>query len=293
MEKSLVQSIAPTILFEDRDVLLINKPAGLVVNRSQSAKEPTVQDWLTEYLGAQVRFGEAEPAKASLELVPEDFSAEFGDAFAIWQERQGMVHRLDKDTSGVLLLAKNPGTLVHLLLQFKQRRVKKSYLALVHGKLKEERGQIKAPLARSPHNRLRFAVSDSGRMAVTNYVMQRNYATLPVATLQQLYEQQSANLKLKKIAELYQAGFSLVELQPETGRTHQIRVHLAALGHPLVADQLYAGKKRVKFDQLWCPRHFLHAAALSFTHPRSQELLTITAPLTPDLEVVLGVLGGI
>ncbi len=283
MEKSLT----PTILFEDQDLLVINKPAGLVVNRSTSVKEPTVQDWLFDYLGNQLDFTVDQQASASLELLPQDFNPEFGDALAIWQERQGMVHRLDKDTSGVLLLAKNPGALVHLLGQFKQRQVKKTYLALVHGKLKEAKGQIKAPLARSPHNRLRFAVSEVGRSAVTNYRTQSVYGALPDATLQQIYERQSANLKLKKIAELYQAGFSLLELQPETGRTHQIRVHMAALGHPLVADQLYAGKKRAKFDQLWCPRQFLHAAVLHFTHPRSQEPVTITAPLTSDLQEVL------
>lgn len=286
MEKSLT----PTILFEDQDLLVLNKPAGLVVNRSTSVKELTVQDWLSSYLGAQLDFTGDRQAQVGLELLPQDFDPAFGDALAIWQERQGMVHRLDKDTSGALLLAKNPGALVHLLGQFKKRQVKKIYLALVHGRLKEPQGQIKAPLARSPHNRLRFAVSETGRSAVTNYRTQSVYAALPSATLQQIYEKQSANLKLKKIAELYQAGFSVLELQPETGRTHQIRVHMAALGHPLVSDQLYAGKKRAKFDQIWCPRQFLHAAELRFTHPRSQEVLAITAPLTPDLQEVLELL---
>lgn len=286
VQKSYSQEMA--VLWEDQDLLFVNKPAGLVVNRSESVKQATVQDWLADYLLSATTSAVdlTSPATWSA-LLPADFDSEFGEPEQIWQQRGGIVHRLDKDTSGVLVLAKNPGALVNLLAQFKQRQAHKEYLALVHGQLQDSQGQIRAPLARNPFHRLKFTVADQGRVAVTNYALQQHFEQLPPAVIQQLYQQQSANWKLKKIAELYQAGFSLVRLQPETGRTHQIRVHMQAAGHPLVADQLYGGKKRAKLDQLWCPRQFLHAAQLRLRHPRTGQTLEVQAPLMTDLQAVL------
>ncbi len=274
------------VLFEDQDVLVINKPSGLVVNRAETVKEKTLQDYLVEKFGEayfQAPFWEAKNDHQT--MIPADFVSDFGDPLTIWQERLGIVHRLDKDTSGVLLLAKNPGSLLNLLSQFKKRQTKKTYLALVHGKLSQKSGEINAPLGRSPHNRLKFSVDNDGRQALTRYNMQQEYDALNPETLALVA--QTSKIKAKKIQELYQAGFSLVQLQPQTGRTHQIRVHMAALQHPLVGDQLYSGKKRSKLDAFWCQRQFLHALSLEFTHPRSQKQLKIEAPLAKDLQDVI------
>lgn len=270
------------ILYEDQDIVVINKPPGVVVNRATSVKQATVQDWFVEHY-AQLPFPDDWSS-----MLPADFDDSFGQPLDIWQERQGLVHRLDKDTSGVLLLAKHPGSLIHLLAQFKQRHTHKSYLALVHGHITPANGQIKAPLVRSPHHRLKFMVQSDGREAVTDYVVQQSYGGLSDATLAQITDQ--THSKLKKVQELYAAGFSLVALQPQTGRTHQIRVHLSAAHHPLVADHLYSGKKRAKYDQIWCQRQFLHASQLEFTHPRTREKMSVPASLSDDLERVLELL---
>lgn len=278
--------MTPTILYEDRDLLVLNKTSGVVVNRALTVKSQTLQDWFADRFGEDffsMDFWQAETGWQ--ELIPTDFDSSFGEPLAIWQERFGVVHRLDKDTSGVLVMAKNPGSLLNLLAQFKQRQTKKTYLALVHGKLTEQRGQIVAPLARNPHHRLKYAVDNAGRSAITDYEVQQEFKGLREDFLLELADLH--HLRTKKVKELYQAGFSLVQLQPKTGRTHQIRVHMQASGHPLVADQLYAGKKRATLDQLWCSRQFLHASVLEFTHPRSCEPLRLEAPMADDLSKVL------
>jgi 23S rRNA-/tRNA-specific pseudouridylate synthase len=141
-------------------------------------------------------------------------------------------------------------------------------------------------MGRNPHNRLKFAIDNAGRPAVTDYVVLQEFSHLNEESVATLAEQ--SRVKTKKIKELYQAGFSLVELQPKTGRTHQIRVHMMAMAHPLLGDQLYVGKKRAKLDALWCQRQFLHAKLLTFTHPDTREEMTIEAPLAEDLQRVLG-----
>lgn len=274
------------ILFEDQDLLVINKPSGLVVNKAETVKEKTLQDYLLEKFTTayfQASFWEAKNDYQA--MIPTDFVSDFGDPLTIWQERIGVVHRLDKDTSGVLLLAKNPGALINLLAQFKKRQTQKTYLALIHGKLSQKSGEINAPLGRNPHNRLKFAVDNNGRPALTRYNVLQEYDVLNLETLALVA--QNSKTKPKKIQELYQAGFSLIQLEPKTGRTHQIRVHMAAMQHPLVGDQLYSGKKRSKFDTFWCQRQFLHALSLEFTHPRSQKQLKIEAPLAKDLQNVI------
>jgi 23S rRNA pseudouridine1911/1915/1917 synthase len=254
----------------------------VVVNRALTVKSQTLQDWFVGRFGEEFFSAEFWQAESGWqELIPADFEASFGEPLAIWQERLGVVHRLDKDTSGVLVMAKNPGALLNLLAQFKQRQTKKTYLTLVHGKFVEKSGQIMAPLARNPHNRLKYAVDNAGRQAITDYQVQQEFKGLREDFLLELAD--SHHLRTKKVKELYQAGFSLLQCKPKTGRTHQIRVHMLAAGHPLVADQLYAGKKRATVDQLWCSRQFLHASVLELTHPRSGELLRLEAPLADDL----------
>jgi 23S rRNA pseudouridine1911/1915/1917 synthase len=270
--------LIPTILFEDADVLVINKPPGLVVNRAHTVADATLQDWLAAELPSR-------PAAAEWSsLVPADFSGEFGQPEAIMTERLGIAHRLDKDTSGALLIGKNPGALVHLLAQFKQRRIKKTYRCLTHGKFQINHDTLNLPLGRSLHTQLKFAVRPDGRVATTEYQVEQYFPGLDLAKVKTAPDFSGANLTKK--ARIYQ-GFSLVTCWPHTGRTHQIRVHMAHIQHPLVGDQTYAGRKRQAADILWCPRHFLHAAQLEFTHPRSGEVVTVTAPLWPDLQTAL------
>jgi 23S rRNA pseudouridine1911/1915/1917 synthase len=274
------------ILYEDQDIIVINKPNGLVTNRATTVKEETIQDWFVHKFGDELFTDEFWQKNSSYQdLIPADFDAEFGQPLEIWRERLGIVHRLDKDTSGVLLLAKNPGSLMHLLAQFKNRQTKKIYASLVHGRFTEKTGHIVAPMSRNVHNRLKFAVDSSGRPAITDYKVEQEFLGIKEDLIVTLATQ--SRFKAKKVKELYQAGFSLLELEPKTGRTHQIRVHMSAMQHPLVGDQIYAGKKRVKLDAFWCKRQFLHALSLEFTHPRTGEKMTINAPLADDLKEVL------
>ena len=265
------------IIFEDQDLLVVAKPSSVVVNRAQSYPGETVQDWMKAYLPAA-----AQQTDEWQSLVPADFSAEYGSPDDIFKSRVGMVHRLDKDTSGALVLAKNPGALVHLLAQFRERTVQKKYLCLVHGKFMLESGTVSLPLARRSDNRMRFGVVPEGRPAVTHYQVDQFFPTFNPELLPASQQKQRFGL--------YQ-GFSLVSCEPKTGRTHQIRVHMQHLQHPIVGDQLYVGKKRAKLDLLWCPRQFLHAKEIAFIHPRTNQPLTVQAPLPDDLNQALRFVG--
>ena len=223
------------IIFEDKDILLLNKPSGMVVNKANTTKEPTLQDWLEKYL----------------RLKDEGIGG-----------RAGIVHRLDKGTSGILIVAKTIKAFENLQEQFKERSIKKSYQCLVHGKIEIKKGQIKAPVGRLPWNRERFGVLPGGRSAETNYEVISYY---------------------KNDKDI----FSLVNVFPKTGRTHQIRIHMKYLGYPLVADEFYAGRKTSRKDRTWCPRLFLHAKSISFVHPRTNKKLTFLANLPNDLRKVL------
>lgn len=270
--------LQPEILFEDQDLLAIAKPYGVVVNRAETVHEQTVQDWMDERLK-----NEAEHWPEWQSLLPADFSPEYGSPEEIFAQRMGIVHRLDRDTSGVLLLAKNPGSLVNLLAQFRTRQVQKRYQCLAHGKFTDVSGIVNAPLGRLPGNRKLFGVVADGREAVTEYRVERYFAALKSTDPALLLRP----AEIKQAERIYQ-GFSLVSCWPKTGRTHQIRVHMKHLQHPLVGDAQYGGKKRAKLDQLWCPRQFLHALELTVTHPRDGQQLTLQAPLSPDLQAVLG-----
>jgi 23S rRNA pseudouridine1911/1915/1917 synthase len=237
----------PRVIFEDKDLLVIDKPPGVVVNRAKSVKGVTVQDWVEDYLGLRKKKG--------------------GKEEGVFYKRSGVVHRLDKETSGALMIAKTPQVLTRLSQQFAGRVVDKVYLALVHHTPIPSQGAIKAPIKRSPFNRQKFGVFPGGRTAVSYY------------------------RSLKTLKSPYQERVTLVEVRPKTGRTHQIRVHLKFSGWPVVSDSLYAGRKTARKDREWCPRLFLHAYQLGFTHPRLKKKLLLKDPLPADLEQVLNRLG--
>lgn len=231
-----------SIIFEDEDLLVINKPWGITVNRSDTTSaEETLQD-LAEKSG-----------KIEENTGDEEFDS-----------RGGIVHRLDKETSGVMLLAKNPASFHELQRQFKERIIEKSYVALAHGQLSPRSGEISAPVGRLPWNRKRFGVLAGGREAMTHYEVIREY------------EFPGTGEKL-----------SLVRLMPKTGRTHQIRVHLKYINHPIFADPLYSGRKTAREDRRELSRVFLHAEKITFQHPKSGEKMTFEAPLPPELSNLL------
>lgn len=233
-----IRRTAPKILFEDDDLLVVLKPAGMVVNRARSVKGETLQDWLEE----KVSFLKGWPGSD-------------------WRRRGGIVHRLDKETSGLLLVAKTEESFADLQSQFKKREVKKEYLGLVHGWMEPRRGRVDLPIKRSPFNRKKFGVFLGGRRAETGYETIRRLA--------------------KRGAE--EEKFSLLALFPKTGRTHQLRVHLRQTGHPLVADPIYGGRKNYRRDKVWCPRLFLHAKGIEFRHLSGKKMKFSTA-LTDDLK---------
>lgn len=239
----------PSIIFEDEYLLVLEKPSGITVNKSDTTTgEWTLQDWVEKQ------------GKVSKVLDTSDTFSSFDTFF----ERTGIVHRLDKETSGILLVAKTKEAFVHLQKQFKERIVKKTYHALVHGTMEPRAGEIKAPLGRLPWNRKRFGVLPGGRESTTRYQVLTNY--LSPQSKEQL---------------------SFIELQPETGRTHQIRVHVKYMGHPIFSDQLYGGRKTARDDRKVLSRLFLHASEISFTHPVSGKQVSFTSSLPVVLQVFL------
>jgi 23S rRNA pseudouridine1911/1915/1917 synthase len=245
------EPIALKVIFEDNDCIAINKAAGMVVH--PAAGNPT---------GTLVN--------ALLHCCP-DLQRIGGEV------RPGIVHRLDKDTSGVMIIAKNASAFCALAAQFKDRRVKKEYLALVFGKLKAERGVINRPIGRHRADRKRMSSVSAlpkSREAVTEWSVEKWFRN--------------------KSDGIGSSGFSLVRLRPRTGRTHQIRVHLADLGHPVVGDKVY-GRKRPntagKNDNVAAvdsfSRQALHAERLTLFHPRSGMPIELYAPLAEDIDSLL------
>lgn len=225
------------IIFEDQDLMVVDKPSGLTVNRSDTTKgEKTLQD-----------------------LIEEEGKIDRNSSDQEFLDRSGIVHRLDKETSGVLIVAKNSESFHSLQSQFKERKVGKRYIALAHGKVMSE-GEISVPVGRLPWNRKRFGVLAGGREAKTFYKVKGYYE----------------NPKTKEI-------LSLLELEPKTGRTHQIRVHLKYINHPIFGDYLYSGRKTSRDDRKELERVFLHAFEISFDHPKTSERLTFDSPLPQDL----------
>ncbi|HUD11282.1 MAG TPA: RluA family pseudouridine synthase [Candidatus Saccharimonadia bacterium] len=217
------------VVYEDDDVMVVNKPAGLSVHYGAGpVREPTVADF------ARLHSSDPDP------------------------DRPGIVHRLDKDTSGLLVLAKSIKVKEALQAQFAQRLVHKTYLALVCGRVEPADAIIRLPLDRDPARPLRRAVVSGGRDAVTNYRTLANFD-----------------------------GYTLLEVKPETGRTHQIRVHFATVGHAVAGDITYGPRDR----PLGLHRQFLHASALELVLP-SGKSLRLESPLPEDLSDVIESLGG-
>lgn len=272
------------ILHEDQDIIVISKPPGLVVNKSQTVTEFTLQDWLAQ----SGKISDATLSSSWQRLIPADFLYEYGTPEEVFAQRGGIVHRLDKETSGVMVLAKNPGALAELLRQFRLRETQKMYTCLVHGKFQIAQDTLTLPLARSSENRTKFSVSAEGRTAETTYKVIAFSPSLKPETITHIthsVDNNAVELKnlRKKLLKTYQ-GFSLVQCWPKTGRTHQIRVHMSHIKHPIISDQTYLGKKRATLDVLWCPRLFLHATELNFTHPRTKAKMQFRAEWWPDLQ---------
>ena len=232
------------IIHEDEEVVVVNKPAGLVVHPASGVQSGTLANALAFH------FGRLSGGAGSL--------------------RPGIVHRLDRDTSGVIVVAKTARAHESLSDQFRARTVFKSYVALVHGVPKEERGKVELPIGRDPHNRTRMAGVRGGRAALSLWRVRRHFERM-----------------------------TLLEVQIKTGRTHQIRVHLAWIKHPVVGDETYGGGRdktvadprlRARINALG--RQFLHAERLGFHHPRTGEWLSFTAPLPPELSEFLAALEG-
>jgi len=269
---ALSSSLRPSVIFEDDYLLVLDKPAGLIVNRANSVKGKTLQDWVEAYLADQPAWekGRAEDK--------------------IFRERSGMIHRLDKDTSGILIFAKTPKIMFDMMAKFKDREVQKTYLALVHEHFSEPAGLISAGIARHPKERERFSVTSAGRPSVTHYQVEKEYQDFNLPLFQEKLALAGKKISgLVKLTQIYQ-GFSLVKLQPKTGRTHQLRVHLKFLHHPIVGDERYVGRKRFRVDQLWCPRQWLHAWKIEFDHPVTNQKMEFSAPIPDDLEESLKLL---
>ncbi len=240
------------ILFEDEELMVIDKPAGITVNRAETTRgDITVQDFAEEHIG--ITYQASTTKYGDKDWKPED---EF-------YQRGGVVHRLDKETSGVLILAKNPSAFQILQTQFKERTVKKVYKALAHGKVPIE-GEISVPVGRLPWNKKQFGILPGGRESKTLYKVLSYYQ----------------NQKTKET-------LSLVELYPQSGRTHQIRVHLKYISYPIFSDFLYAGRKTARNDRKILSRVFLHAAQISFFHPKTQETMSFESPLPSELQELL------
>ena len=228
------EAIPLTVVYEDDDLLIIDKPAGLVVHPAPGHASGTLVNALLARKGS------------------------FGGIAGV--ARPGIVHRLDRDTSGLIMVARNDAAQAHLMAQLKARRVKKTYLALVAGSVGAAVGRIEAPIGRDPRHRTRMAVVADGRASVTGYRVRERFE-----------------------------GWTLLELDLVTGRTHQIRVHLAAIGHPVAGDPIYAtGLARRGPEGLG--RLFLHAWRLELMAPSGDRLIRAEAPLPDDLQAALAVL---
>ena len=226
-------SIPVRVVYEDDDLLIVDKPAGLVVHPAPGHPAGTLVNAL---------LGRAN-------------GAEYGGIAGV--QRPGIVHRLDRDTSGLLMVARNDRAQQALMGQLKARRIKKTYLALVHGSVAANAGRIEAPIGRDPRHRTRMAVVADGRSAVTGYRVRERFA-----------------------------GWTLLELDLVTGRTHQIRVHLDAIGHPVAGDPVY-GTGTSRKGPAGLGRLFLHSWRIELASPTDGHLIRAEAPLPVELESVL------
>lgn len=238
------ENIPLEIIHEDEDLIVVNKPAGLIVHPAAGVPRSTLANALAFHF----------------QHLPQRTGG---------QARPGIVHRLDRDTSGLIMVAKTETAHENLTEQFRTREVFKSYVALVHGRVAAESGTIDQPIARDPRNRTRMAVVRTGRPSLSLYRVRRRYER-----------------------------FTLLDVEIKTGRTHQIRVHLQWLKHPVVSDPVYGDGRdntvsdpRLRARITALGRQFLHAEQLGFRHPRTHEPLRFTAPLPPELSEFLAALG--
>lgn len=238
------------ILFENEHLFVIDKPAGLIINNANTTRDvPTLQKMMFD------QFPELYTPKEDKDM-EHDF-----------YRRSGIVHRLDKDTSGVIVVAKTQLAFEALQAQFKEREIEKKYMTLVYGKIKDaavgDEFEINAPITRNRKNRGKFAVDVNGKEAVT------------------------FGKVIKILEDADGQVFSLLECYPKTGRTHQIRVHLAALNTPVYGDSLYSGKKRYKTNLEASGRQFLHSYFIKFADPATGKDLEVESNLPADLQNVL------
>lgn len=250
------EDIPLDIVFEDEYLAVINKPAGMVVHPGAGVQSGTLANAIAGHFKFQISNSTPTSQSGIRNL-------ESGMA-----NRVGIVHRLDKDTSGLIVVAKDERTAEELSRQFHDREVEKSYIALVHGSLDQNSGTIDAAIARNKHNRLRMKVAPSGRSA----------------------------LSLWKVKQRFEK-FTLLDIEIKTGRTHQIRVHMAYINHPVTGDAIYnEGRDNTVADInvrnaiRSMGRFFLHAEHLAFTHPKTKERLEFTQPLSDELQRFLDLL---
>ncbi|OGE64628.1 hypothetical protein A3J13_01575 [Candidatus Daviesbacteria bacterium RIFCSPLOWO2_02_FULL_36_8] len=243
------------IIYQDKDILVVDKPSGLVVDRSETQTTGTLENILE-------------------------------DEFNINILRSGIVHRIDKETSGILLVAKNTESLENLQAQFKDRKTKKEYLALVHGLL-ESPGRVEGGIERNPVKREKFMVSEDGKEATTDYEPISSYQ-FSSDSFQSVFNNLN-KIQTRKLEKQNYGQFTLLRCFPKTGRTHQIRVHLKYINHPIISDEKYVGRKMYRLDKRWCPRLFLHARKIGFYHPKSKEWMELSSPVSDDLKKVLNI----
>ncbi len=236
------EDIPVDVVYEDDDLIVVNKPAGLVVHPAAGISQGTLANALAFHFAQLSTAGGA--------------------------SRPGIVHRLDKGTSGLLVVAKTEAAHEHLSNQFRAREVFKSYVALVHGQVEQRQGKIDQPITRDPRNRVRMAVGRNGRPALSLYRVREAFPR-----------------------------FTLLDVELKTGRTHQIRVHLAWMKHPVVGDEVYGGGRdktivdaTVRRAVAGLDRQFLHAAELGFRHPRTGAELRFKSEIAPELQAVLGLI---
>ncbi|GMQ95173.1 MAG: hypothetical protein BMS9Abin13_285 [Patescibacteria group bacterium] len=248
-----------SVIYEDKDILAINKPSGTIVHSDGKTKEYTVADWILKTYPALRNVGESFALPDGL-VVP----------------KPGIVHRLDRDTSGVLLIAKNQKTFLFLKQQFQEREVKKTYRAFVYGIIKEDRGVIDKPIGKSRKDFRQWSAERTARgmlrEAVTEYKVLSRFPS-------QTSRHSASN-------SLGSGGVSYVEIYPKTGRTHQIRVHFKAIGYPVVCDRLYAPKRECA---LGFERVALHAFGVEFLSPAGVRM-NLEVSLPDDFKKALHIL---
>lgn len=243
--RAIAEEIPLDIVYEDEDLAVINKPAGMMVHAGAGATEDS-RNRGTLVNALLHRFGQLSGVGGEL--------------------RPGIVHRLDKETSGLILVAKNDVAHGALGAMFSKREVKKTYIALVHGWPQKDQGTIRSSISRDSVRRIRMTTRGyGGREAITHFQVQRRIAS-PFGK------------------------FALVEIKIDTGRTHQIRVHMSSTGHPVVGDALYGAPREVRAGgkgAITLERNFLHAAALQFQHPKTGETVSFSRPLPAELQAFL------